>query len=99
MVFTVQVTKDFDDSALDLQFRFLGHQRRERSALEVAAGLDTEVSYPLDIDVQLLKMLSDDILLELIELVGNTMVELRVKFFDDRGEQLTETLIGLVVRC
>lgn len=86
MVFTVQVTKDFDDSALDLQFRFLGHQWCERSALEVATGLDTEVSYPLDIDVQLLKMLSDDILLELVELVGNTMVELRVKFFDDWGE-------------
>ena len=44
-------------------------------------------------------MLSDDILLKLVELVGDTMVELRVKFFDDRGKQLTETLVSFVVRC
>lgn len=83
MVLAVQVAKNLDDSTLDLKLRLLAHQRCERSTLEVAAGFDSEVSYPLDVDVQLLKMLSDDILLQLIELVGDAMVEVRVKLFDD----------------
>ena len=97
MVLAIQVAEDFDNSPFYLQLGFLRHQRRKRCALEVAARLNTEVHYALDVNVELLQVLGNHVLLQLVEFVGDAMVEGRVKILHDGCKQIAEGFVCFIV--